>query len=136
MSENSNPHALEDWDACEAGELRQVVWRLKSRRRNDMITRIGGVAVVLLLVAFAGTLVIQSMQAKDAFNFGGITCEEVQDNFSAYVDGEVTPKLANRIRTHLSKCPHCKKPQEARVTTVAAASRESRRRIRSGGGDR
>lgn len=108
MNETSKLQHLADWDACEAGELRRVVWQMKSRRRNQNIVRIGGLAVILLLCAFAGTLIWQQFNASDRFDYGGITCKEVQDQMADYSRGKVSPKLAHQIRIHLSKCPNCR----------------------------
>ena len=38
---------------------------------------------------------------------GMADCDEVHDNASDFIDGEVSPKLTTRIRHHLGLCPEC-----------------------------
>jgi hypothetical protein len=37
-----------------------------------------------------------------------ISCTEVWQEVSSYIDGDVTPELMARMEKHFSKCRHCK----------------------------
>lgn len=97
------------WNECDAGELRQAVWRIKTQRRNESLARFGGVAVVLLLCAFAGTLIWKYTTDDKKADYGGVSCSQVKQDFAAYSAGELSPQLAKKIRSHLAKCGHCGK---------------------------
>jgi len=108
MIENTSLNRLEDWEPCEGGELRQVVWRVKTERRNRDIFKVGGVVVVLLLCAFAATLIWEQINQAGQFDYGGISCKEVKSHLAAFKDHKLDDQqLVESIRIHLEKCPHC-----------------------------
>lgn len=51
-------------------------------------------------------------------------CEKVQRNLSAYVDGEVSDRLRQRMVQHLAGCPMCAAERDA-IERVAAAAKSS-----------
>lgn len=126
MKDNAQAHSLEDWEPCDGGELRQVVWRVKTDRRNRDIVRIGGVGVILLLCTFAATLVWQQAN-QSGYDYGGITCKEVESHLPAYKEDRLDDRqLVKRIRVHLAECPHCgplyeKMSQSSAVSKVSAS---------------
>ncbi len=51
-------------------------------------------------------------------------CEKVQKNLSAYIDGEVSSRLRQRMVMHLARCPRCAAERDA-IQKVAAAAKSS-----------
>jgi len=47
-------------------------------------------------------------------------CVGIRNELSAYIDGELTPDEAERVRSHLAQCPACREEEEA-LRRVAAA---------------
>jgi hypothetical protein len=47
-----------------------------------------------------------------------ISCSEVWDEISNYVDGDVGPELKARIELHLKNCRHCKAVLDGTRNTV------------------
>lgn len=108
MNDNTNEQYLEDWEPCDGGELRQAVWRVKAERRNRDMVKAGGAVVVLLLCAFAATLIWQQVSQSESNDYGGISCKEVKSNLAAFAQGKIQDEqLAKRLRDHLGECPHC-----------------------------
>ena len=130
MNENTNAQCLEDWEPCESGELRQMVWRVKTERRNREIIKVGGAFVVLLLCAFAATLIWQQMNASGKYDYGGISCKEVKSHLEAFKEGKIhDQQLVDSLRIHLDKCPHCgpayKKMSEPATVSQVASQHEA-----------
>ncbi|MEM6274885.1 MAG: zf-HC2 domain-containing protein [Myxococcota bacterium] len=42
-------------------------------------------------------------------NVAGLTCSQVLEHLSAYVDGELEPELVARIERHLAGCHWCER---------------------------
>lgn len=62
---------------------------------------------------------------------GGISCREVVELVTAYLDGALEPAEQARMETHLQGCPYCTEYVEqirvtARVAAVATAELELR----------
>ena len=58
---------------------------------------------------------------------GGISCKEVVELITAYLDGALSPELAERVRVHLELCDPCiRYVEQIRVTgqLVAAVTRD------------
>ena len=54
---------------------------------------------------------------------GGITCREVVELVTAYLDGALSPEDAARMRAHLEHCDPCVRyVEQIRVTTRVAAA--------------
>lgn len=69
-----------------------------------------------------------------------ITCREVVEHLSAYVDGEVSPALGEMILVHMGTCPGCRarltleqsvKAVVARACTIPAAPSRLRERVQA-----
>ena len=45
-------------------------------------------------------------------------CEKVQENLSAYLDGELSPQEADAVRAHLESCEDCAAEAESLRSTV------------------
>ena len=51
---------------------------------------------------------------------GGISCKEVVELITAYLDGALAPELAERVRVHLELCDPCIRfVEQIRVTGTA-----------------
>lgn len=109
MNDNSkNANQLEDWEPCEGGELRQVVWRVKTERRNREMVKTGGIVVILLLCVFGATLVWQQFGQPGQYNYGGISCKEVRQHLRALKQNKIQDQhLRKQLLTHVKECPHC-----------------------------
>lgn len=62
---------------------------------------------------------------------GGISCREVVELVTAYLDGALTPEQLERMEAHLRHCPACVEYVEqirstARIAAVAAVELELR----------
>jgi hypothetical protein len=98
MNDKTNEKCLEDWEPCDSGELRQVVWRVKTERRNRDMLKAGGAVIVLLLCAFAATLIWQQVSQSDSNDYGGISCKEVKSHLAAFAQGKIQDEqLAKRV---------------------------------------
>lgn len=95
------------WAACEAGDLRRVVRRLRVRRRDRQAARVigtGGAAAVLVLVGF---IALAQFRGTPQYNYGNIACDSVRENLPDYMAGRVDKHLAAKINRHLAVCPKC-----------------------------
>jgi len=52
-----------------------------------------------------------------------MSCHEIEKELSAYLDGELPPKEADRVREHIAKCPACARELE-RLRRVIETMRE------------
>ncbi len=97
------------WEPCPAGELPVLVDRLRSRRRRQQAVRAASVAAAMVAVVAVAVIAFRrpAEGPADEFDFGGVACSEVQRDLPRYVRGELPDDVAERIRTHLAKCPAC-----------------------------
>ncbi|QDS94513.1 hypothetical protein FF011L_32920 [Roseimaritima multifibrata] len=121
-----------DWEDCAPGTITGLMKRLKAERRRKSVVRFGPpvvLTVMLVLVAwnFGGVASSPSLQNPvGEFDFGGVTCSEVQDSMLEFALGELEPVKQDAFTVHFQKCPACRTKLEAMQdsgTPVAASSR-------------
>ncbi len=98
-----------DWTACPPGEIARLAGRLRRRSRRRLFLRAGAIAAAAG-VAAAGVWVLRlgfDPKPEPEPNFGGITCTEARKLAEAYVKNELPPASRERVRQHISQCPHC-----------------------------
>ena len=93
----------ENWDECPPGQLADLVHNLKDRRRKRRILGAATVVVVLVTLGIAAS----GLRHSEDQDFGGITCQEVQDQLKDYLAGGLDAGREEQIRQHLAECPHC-----------------------------
>ena len=101
-----------EWDSCPAGALSALSGKLKRRKQRRRFLQIAGalsLAVVGGGVAVGLGLFIGKRQndAVQDFNFGGITCTEVDQQAQAFAMGQVQEPLLGKMRVHIAQCPKC-----------------------------
>jgi len=100
------------WVPCEPGTLSAFAASDKRRRRNRLLTKVGGVSVLLLLGTLGYMTIVpnQMMENKSGqgMHYGGISCSEVHANEIAYRSGDISPELERKIVAHLRECPLCR----------------------------
>lgn len=54
---------------------------------------------------------------------GGISCRELVELVTAYLDGALAPALHQRVEAHLEGCPYCVKyVEQIRITAQSVAT--------------
>lgn len=110
------------WKACPAGTLVDYARRAKTARRNRTVLRlageIGAAVILFLLVVWLAPW----GDRKREFDYGGISCHDVQSEMKQYMMGGLAPEVREKVRLHLAQCPRCqelmKKMQGANATAV------------------
>lgn len=120
-----------DWEDCAPGTITGLMKRLKAERRRKSVVRFGPpvvLTVMLVLVAwnFGGVASSPSLQGPvREFDFGGVTCSEVQDSILQFAMGELEPVKQDAFAVHFQHCPVCRTKLEAMQnsgTPVAVSS--------------
>jgi len=102
-----------EWDSCPAGELTQMVRRIDASRRRKQTFELVRTGMFSMLLVACGVFIFGNFFAEQDFTFGGISCTECAQNFSAYHDhlnGDVALEdavLLAKLETHLAKCKRC-----------------------------
>ena len=136
----TNEHRDSDsgWKPCEIGLIGEFAQRLKNRRRVILTAQIaGGAALGGALLALLLTVMPDIFSARGSvkdFNYGGITCSEVQSRADAYIRGELDEPTVVKISAHLKECPLCsvlidRMKQEDTSTSFRSSVREKNTRI-------
>ncbi len=95
-----------DWNDCPTGQISGMLRNIERGRRHAVV-RHGAIGVAILVVAIFVPQLIPSDAPPPLF--GGVCCEDVQENARAWLAGDVTPGLREQITEHLKECPHCPK---------------------------
>lgn len=95
------------WEVCPPGTLVEYARRAKTAQRNRAILRLAGevgaaVALFLLVVWLAPW-----GNREREFDYGGISCRDVQSKMQPYMMGALAADERERIRLHLAQCPRC-----------------------------
>lgn len=95
------------WEACPPGTLVDYARRAKTARRKRAVLRLAGevgaaVALFLLVVWLAPW-----GNRQREFDYGGITCRDVQSQMQPYMMGGLVAEEREKIRLHLVQCPRC-----------------------------
>lgn len=106
---NTDKNLQDDWTPCPAGTLTGLKRRLHRTRRAERAWRLAAQASVLLVVVAAVWVFTQTGGGRGTaeYDFGGITCTEVHRLLPKYMQGEVEPTIAEKIKLHLAECPRC-----------------------------
>lgn len=104
---NKTPHHPDQWDACPAGELEQVAQQMRSQRRVRTLAQLSAPAAVLVLALVVGGVVVQQIRNSTDPAVGDITCAKVRLLMDDYIAGKLSGPLANQVKAHVEKCPHC-----------------------------
>ncbi len=108
MNRNAEHELDSGWEACPAGEVTELVGRLRSRRRHETFRQVAIGTAALCLVLIAGSTLVHRVLDPAEPNFGGITCSEVTKHAEAYVAGTLDDELVRRIDVHLGQCTYCR----------------------------
>lgn len=112
------------WEACPPGELSGMVRRVKARRRTRTWPQVAGASLAVLVLVAGGVFVATRLSSPTqegpaGFDFGGITCREVQPILPEYLAGTLDEGRARKVRKHVAQCPHCGPMlEEMRTSTV------------------
>ena len=101
-----------EWDSCPAGTLSALSGKLKGRNQRRRFLKFAGALSLAVLgggVAVGLGLYFRRMphDAVQDFNFGGITCTEVDQQAQAFALGQVQEPLLGKMRIHIAQCPKC-----------------------------
>jgi hypothetical protein len=108
------------WNRCPPGEFNRLGQRLRRRRQRRLLLHAASTAAVAALVGGSGWLWF-GLRSPAETNFGGIRCGEVQPLAKAYLQGQLSPAVRERIRQHIAQCPQCG-PAFKAMTMPAAGS--------------
>jgi hypothetical protein len=123
----ARPQPEGDWLPCPQGEVGQLVGRLRTRKRNLQIRRVtqlslvatGVFAVAVSWFAFAPAPAPAKPAPIQAQTVASITCGEVRQRATEFVNGRVDGEMKARIEKHLHKCGSCAKfVKEHRPTAI------------------
>lgn len=117
---SDQPANQDDWQPCPAGQIRGMIRRLRSERRQRAFRRVAAPAAIVLVVVFAGFYAAESQPGGRLFRPGGLTCSDVQEHLPAYAAGKTTPELSRKLEEHLAHCAHCREMRDARGERVTA----------------
>ncbi|TWU23225.1 hypothetical protein Pla52o_27610 [Novipirellula galeiformis] len=113
------------WSDCPPGTIAHLHDRIVSQRKRQVAIRIGGPMIVVMLLALGmGRFSQTSSQPCPEFNFGGVTCSDVQTHFQAFTMHELEPAQHEAMAIHLDQCPNCRDILKA--TKVPASNIVSR----------
>ncbi len=109
---NGDKRREPEWDSCPAGTLSALSGKLQGRKRRRRFLQLAG---ALSLAVFGGGVAVglglllrkKPEGAVQDFNFGGITCTEVDQHAQAYAMGRVQEPLLGKMRVHIAQCPKC-----------------------------
>jgi hypothetical protein len=117
---NERRESDEDWEACPPGALRLVVEAERRRSFYHVLQRrlikAGSIAVVVTLllsgVWYWNDVRPASQMSPEANH---LSCVEVLEGVDRYLNDELEPEVASRVRTHLRHCRHCQEHYRVRA---------------------
>jgi hypothetical protein len=99
------------WTDCSPGTLTQLNRRLRATRQRATVMRVAAPVLVLVCSSF-GVWAVNQATAPTEFNFGGVSCTEVQANMQQYAMTQLSPELQDSFEIHLEKCPRCQEKMQ------------------------
>ncbi|WDQ19232.1 zf-HC2 domain-containing protein [Rhodopirellula sp. P2] len=114
--------AHSDWEECSPGTIADLHNRLHAVRRRQSAVRMGTPIAVMAVLGmgvwnFGGTAnPPESQEQLREFDFGGVTCSEVQASSQQYATGQLTPDQQQAFTLHLQQCPLCQQESDAMQT--------------------
>jgi hypothetical protein len=104
--------SLNQWQTCEPGHLKRVVWRLQNQRVYRALRRDIAVGTVLVACILSGYVGIDAWANQPA-DLGGILCFEVSKLRDVVVrGGSLVPEHRQCMQRHLAICAHCREGME------------------------
>ena len=122
---NSDP-PTNDWDPCLPGTLAQapfVTAPSGAARRLAAPPLVTGAVIGFTLAAIVFAAVLRRTDRGNSRPPGGIACATVHENLPAYVAGELTAELSERMAVHLAACPGCQSLHQQMVGAEQIARR-------------
>ena len=115
---NTKPSNNDGWNACPPGELGRMVDRLRADRRKQAIVRGGVVSAVTLMLAVTLWQALPMGNENVQYNYGGITCSQVQLALPQFLNDQLDEETAAKVRVHLAQCEKCR-PRAEQMGWVA-----------------
>jgi hypothetical protein len=128
MNDEERSENGDQWDACPAGEIQQMVRRERSRRTTTKLTRAvsaTGVVAVLAVAVFVVGWHWLDRQPATPERLSAITCAEVIDHLPAYVNDTLyreDPHVYEAVFQHLQRCRECEAEKRKLVASQSAIS--------------
>jgi len=95
-----------DWSPCSGGEVAGLVDSLTAEERSQNVWRASSAVMATAILVVAVVMISKSLFRENRFNYGKISCADVSQALPQYEAGEVSGKLAGRIRQHRLECSH------------------------------
>lgn len=112
--------SLQNWEACQSGELSQMASRLKTRRRVRSMGGQFAVVVALGMLLGGGLFMFSSSEPKT------LTCHQVDDYLSENDSPEKFKTLDQDVRKqiehHVANCDRCHKWHSKNIEELIIAS--------------
>lgn len=109
---DSELHSAEVWTACSPGTLGQLGRRIRGQRRRQSAIRVAAPLAMIVLVTL-GVWSVTRPTAPREFNYGGVTCQQVEANMQEYAMRQLPPETQRAYAEHLAHCPHCQEKMKA-----------------------
>ncbi len=104
--ESTQPNQ-DQWESCQAGEIRGLVARLRSRRRVRSAQDVALWASALVVIA--GSYLFVSSRTGTDRGQAVMSCSDVRQHAEAFLAGQLDQATAERIRKHVEACPDCQR---------------------------
>jgi len=108
----SELHSAESWAVCLPGTLGQLSCRIRVQRRRQAAIRVAAPLAMIVLVTL-GVWSVNRPTAPHEFNYGGVTCRQVEANMQQYAMNQLPPDTQRAFAEHLDLCPHCQQKMKA-----------------------
>ncbi|GIW81228.1 MAG: hypothetical protein KatS3mg105_3035 [Gemmatales bacterium] len=99
------------WQPCPRGELVSLGKRLRQRRQRRRFLYTAAGTLSLLAAAGGAWLILQSQgeqpSPSEDYFFADLWCSEVQKLAKAFMNQELSPDMADKVRRHINACPRC-----------------------------
>ena len=97
----------DSWQPCSAGQLEQMVQRQQGRRRRQRRRRLIGISAGVSVATVAIVTLLYQSANWGPHRPGSLACHEVESLLADFAAGKLDPVLAEQVRQHLDRCPHC-----------------------------
>lgn len=116
---NHSERSLQNWEACQSGELRQMASRLKTRRRVRSLGGQFAVVVGLGILLGGGLFMFWSSEPI------ALTCKQVDvyltENDSPAKFKALDQDVLKQIEVHVAKCDQCHKMHAKKIEDLLIA---------------
>jgi len=109
---DSELHSAEVWTACSPGTMGQLGRQIRGQRRRRVAIRVAAPLAMIVLVTL-GVWSVNRPTAPLEFNYGGVTCRQVEANMQQYAMKQLPPDTQRAFAEHLALCPHCQEKMKA-----------------------